>query len=100
TVTGEDIVVVGGANSAGQAAVFFSGHARTVTILFRAADLGAKMSSYLVDQIRARPNITVHTGAVVREVTGDGHLEHVHVDSVAGGDAPHKLDASSLFVFI
>ncbi|UNK71908.1 FAD-dependent oxidoreductase [Microbacterium sp. H1-D42] len=99
TVEGEDIVIVGGANSAGQAAVFFSAHARSVTILCRAGDLGAKMSSYLVDQIEARPNITVQCGTVVREVHGDERLERVTVAGVAE-DAEWSLDASSMFVFI
>ncbi|GAA3767289.1 FAD-dependent oxidoreductase [Microbacterium kribbense] len=99
TVAGEDIVVVGGANSAGQAAVFFSDHAKSVTILCRAAELGAKMSDYLVRQIAARPNITVRCGTTVQAVSGDGHLEHV---TVAGAEdaSTEQLAASSMFVFI
>lgn len=99
TVAGEDIVVVGGANSAGQAAVFFSAFARSVTILCRATQLGAKMSQYLVDQIAVLPNVTVECGTVVREVAGADHLEQVTVDAVSGGDE-RILAATSLFVFI
>jgi len=98
TVTGEDIIVIGGANSAGQAAVFFSEHARTVTILCRAAELGAKMSHYLVDQIAARENIVVQCGTVVTGVHGDDRLERVEVRAADG--TTRALEASSLFVFI
>lgn len=90
--------MIGGANSAGQAAVFFSEHARTVTILCRAPELGAKMSSYLVDQIAARENIRVECGTVVTAVHGDGRLEHVDVRGLDG--TTRTMDASSLFVFI
>ena len=97
SVTGEDIVVVGGANSAGQAAVYFSEYARSVTILCRAASLGAKMSAYLVDQIAARPNIAVRCGASIDAVVGTEKLESVAIRDGAG---PESVDASALFVFI
>ncbi len=103
TVTGEDIVVVGGANSAGQAAVYFSEYARSVTILCRAADLGAKMSSYLVDQIAAHPNIVVRCNTTIHSLAGDGRLETVTmVDSSGGSGAGSmgEVPASALFVFI
>jgi thioredoxin reductase (NADPH) len=99
TVTGEDIVVVGGANSAGQAAVFFSDHARKVTILCRAEELGSKMSTYLVDQIAARPNIEVRCGAEVREVCGTDRVERVTVEHRSTGQVD-TLDASAIFIFI
>ncbi|AIY03251.1 hypothetical protein ART_3652 [Arthrobacter sp. PAMC 25486] len=97
TVAGEDIVVVGGANSAGQAAVYFSEYARSVTILCRAASLGAKMSAYLVDQIAARPNIAVRCGASIDSVTGTEKLEAV---AIRDGSGPESVAASALFVFI
>lgn len=97
SVAGEDIVVVGGANSAGQAAVYFSEYARSVTILCRAASLGAKMSAYLVDQIAARPNITVRCGASISSVVGTEKLEAV---SISAGSSPESVAASALFVFI
>ncbi len=99
TVTGEDIVVVGGANSAGQAAVYFSEYARTVTILCRAPSLGAKMSAYLVDQIAVRPNIAVRCGATIRSVSGTEGLETVSVADSSSGSAV-DIAASALFVFI
>lgn len=98
-VAGEDIVVVGGANSAGQAAVFFSEHARSVTILCRAATLGAKMSSYLVEQIAARPNVVVRCGAKVGKVYGEDHLEGVTIECLEEGTT-EDLPVSAMFVFI
>jgi thioredoxin reductase (NADPH) len=99
TVSGEEIVIVGGANSAGQAAVFFSEHAAKVTILCRGTALGARMSSYLVEQIEARPNIEVRTFSRIRELMGDEHLESVVVEDTESGSAD-KLAASAMFVFI
>ncbi|GAB3248476.1 NAD(P)/FAD-dependent oxidoreductase [Arthrobacter pigmenti] len=99
SVTGEDIVIVGGANSAGQAAVFFSEYANSVTILCRANELGAKMSSYLVDQIAAHENIAVRCGASVRSVEGSDRLKTVTVLDAATGQT-EDLAASALFVFI
>jgi thioredoxin reductase (NADPH) len=99
TVTGEEIVVVGGANSAGQAAVFFADHASRVTILCRARSLGDKMSSYLVDQISARPNIDVRCRSEVRQVCGDGRVERVIVEDTGTGESD-ALHASALFIFI
>ena len=105
TVGGEDIVVVGGANSAGQAAVYFSEYARSVTILCRAASLGMKMSAYLVDQIAARPNINVRCGVSIDSLVGTDRLEGVLIrggegSGAAGSGAPELLPASALFVFI
>lgn len=100
TVTGEEIVVVGGANSAGQAAVFFSEYASKVTILCRAADLGAKMSSYLVDQIAARPNIEVRCGTTVQRVDGTDRIRSVTVDSGDDTTGPTELEVAAMFIFI
>jgi thioredoxin reductase (NADPH) len=98
-VTGEEIVVVGGANSAGQAAVFFSEYATRVTIVCRAASLNEKMSHYLVDQIAARPNIEVACHATVQSVWGGSRLERVAVERRDTG-AVEELKASAMFVFI
>ncbi len=95
----KDICVVGGANSAGQGALFFSRYARRVTMLVRASDLQATMSRYLVDRIRTAPNIDVSTGVEVAEVHGNGSLEAVVVKSVASGDL-RTIPSSALFVFI
>src|SRR5690606_41094895 len=68
---GEEVAVIGGANSAGQAALMLSRTAAQVTIVVRAPTLEAKMSTYLVDQIRATPNIEVLTGPQVVEALGE-----------------------------
>lgn len=99
SVRDEDIVVVGGANSAGQAAVFFAGYARSVTILCRAPELDAKMSAYLVEQIAGHPNISVRCGASVHSVDGGERLRTVTVLE-AGTGSTENLSVSALFVFI
>ena len=68
---GSDVALVGGGNSAGQAAVFLAGHASHVHVLIRGDDLGRSMSRYLVDRIAASPRITVHTGTEVTGLEGD-----------------------------
>jgi thioredoxin reductase (NADPH) len=99
TVAGEEVLVVGGANSAGQAAVYFADHAARVTILCRAPSLGERMSSYLVEQIALRPNIDVRTCTVVREVSGDERLERASIEHVGTGQV-EELEASAMFIFI
>ena len=96
---GEDVYIVGGANSAGQAAVYFARHARSVTILVRGASLEASMSYYLVQQIAVIPNITVRTCTEVIEGKGDEHLESITLlDKTTG--ATEVVDAQWMFVFI
>ena len=85
---GEDVYIVGGANSAGQAAMYFSKFARRVVMLVRGQSLSATMSQYLIDQIKKTPNIQVQTRSQVVEVHGDTHLEAV---SIRGGDSD-KID--------
>jgi thioredoxin reductase (NADPH) len=96
---GEDVYVIGGANSAGQAAMHFSKYARRVVMLVRGPSLSATMSRYLIDQIKQTPNIHVETRTEVLEVHGDEHLEAI---SIHCGDSnqTEKVSASSLFVFI
>ena len=72
---GHDVVVVGGGNSAGQAAVFLAGHARQVLLLIRGDDLYKNMSSYLARRIEQTPNIEVLCNTTIRRMHGDGHLE-------------------------
>ena len=96
---GQDVVVVGGANSAGQGALFFSRYARKVSMLVRARDLGAAMSRYLVDRIKATENIEVCNGVEVTGVTGTGRLERVCLRDIATGDA-HTIASSAMFIFI
>jgi thioredoxin reductase (NADPH) len=93
----ERIVIVGGANSAGQAAVMFSRYAEHVTVLVRGPSIEAKMSQYLVDQIAAIDNIEVRTATEVVEVVGDGHLEQVEVRDP---DGRRTLEATGLYVFV
>ena len=99
SVAGEDIHVVGGANSAGQAAVFFSAHARTVTILIRGASIEAAMSQYLVERIHATANITVAVRSEVASLDGTDHLERVTIRNILTG-AEHTAPATAMFVFI
>ncbi|HEX4289821.1 MAG TPA: NAD(P)/FAD-dependent oxidoreductase, partial [Trebonia sp.] len=96
---GDPIVIVGGGNSAGQAAVFLSGHAAQVTLVAREKDLGASMSRYLVDQITRLANVRVVVGAEVSELHGDRVLEAVTVDRAAAG-IRQVISARALFVFI
>jgi thioredoxin reductase (NADPH) len=93
----EDVFVVGGANSAGQAAMHLSKYARQVTMLVRAPDLAATMSRYLIDQIAATPNITVRCRANVVEAHGETHLEAI---SLSDAETSETLPTKSLFVFI
>lgn len=94
---GQDVYVVGGANSAGQAAVFFSRYAKSVTLLVRGPSLEASMSHYLIRQLEAIDNVTVRTGTQVCEARGDGHLEQL---VLAGPGGTETVDAAALFVFI
>ena len=93
----EEVYIVGGANSAGQAAMHFSRHARAVRMIVRGPSLERSMSKYLIDQIAARPNIHVETGTEVTSLAGDGHLECVTLTTPRGPESRH---ASSIFIFI
>lgn len=99
--TGQDVVLVGGGNSAGQAAVFLSGHARKVYLVIRGGGLGASMSRYLIDRIEAAPNIELMFNTEVVTVEGtDGSLERLRWRSrFAPGDV-HTLDVRNLFLFV
>jgi thioredoxin reductase (NADPH) len=94
---GEEVVVVGGGNSAGQAIVFLADQAKQVNVLLRGHDLGAKMSRYLVDRIERLPNVRVHCDASVVGLEGNGHLGAVQART---GDGLLRFDTSSLFLFI
>jgi len=99
TCAGEDVYVVGGANSAGQAAVFLSRQARRVTVLVRADGLERSMSYYLVRQIRDASNIQVRHLTQVVAAAGDEHLERLRLCD-AGAGTVEEVPASYLFVFI
>ncbi|MDT0406241.1 FAD-dependent oxidoreductase [Streptomyces edwardsiae] len=96
---GQDVYIVGGANSAGQAAMYLARFAKSVTLLVRGPDLAASMSYYLIQQIEQAPNISVRCGSVVEGAHGDGHLERLTVRDTSGG-ASELVDAQWLFVFI
>jgi thioredoxin reductase (NADPH) len=96
---GLDVHIVGAGNSAGQAALFFSTHARSVTIICRGDGLEKSMSRYLVDQLVARPNIHTRFGAEVAAVHGDVSLQAIDVRDRATGETA-RLESGGLFIFI
>jgi thioredoxin reductase (NADPH) len=93
----EDVYVVGGANSAGQAALHFSKVARGVTMLVRGMGLTITMSKYLIDEIERTSNIVVATETQVAKAEGNGHLEALFLK---GPNGEYRVPATSLFVFI
>ena len=97
--TGSRVVVVGGGNSAGQAAVRFSRYARQVTLLVRGRDLGASMSRYLIDQVSAIPNVEVRVRAQVAGLEA-GDLLRAVIVRCGDGTAPVRLRADALFICI
>ena len=96
---GEEVYVVGAANSAGQAALNFARHAKRVVMLVRGADLGATMSQYLVERIRSADNVEVRLRTVVAEARGDDHLRSIVLAHRDTGERC-EVDTSRLFVFI
>jgi thioredoxin reductase (NADPH) len=96
---GEDIYIVGGANSAGQAAVFFAQHARRVVMLVRGNSLAAGMSQYLIEQIQQTSNIAVELNSQVVEAFGEEHLEAISIYCATSKET-NKVAANSLFIFI
>ena len=96
---GEDVYIVGGANSAGQAAMFFAKYARRVVMLVRGQSLSTTMSQYLIDQIKKTPNIQVRTRCQVVEVHGDTHLEAVSIRCAETGETSTE-QTNLLSVFI
>ena len=97
--TGRDVHIVGGANSAGQAALHLARYARTVTLVVRADSLRAGMSEYLVRQIEATDNINVRLGCQVVGGGGHGRLEHLVLRDL-GAQTDAVVDASALFLLI
>ena len=96
---GLDVHIVGAGNSAGQAALFFSAHARSVTILCRSETLEKSMSRYLIEQLAARPNIDVLFRAEAAAAHGEAALEAIDVRSSATGQT-QRLESGGLFMFI
>jgi thioredoxin reductase (NADPH) len=95
----QDIYVVGGANSAGQAAVYLAKSCKSVTILVRAESLEQSMSYYLIQQIAGIANITVRTCTQIVEATGTDHLEQLTLQNTSTGES-ETVDTGWVFVFI
>jgi thioredoxin reductase (NADPH) len=95
----QKVFIVGGANSAGQAAVFFARYASSVHVLVRGPSLEASMSQYLIAQLADTPNVTVHTCTTVAQTHGTDHLEEVTLKDARTGERA-TYPASHLFVFI
>jgi thioredoxin reductase (NADPH) len=96
---GEIVYVVGGANSAGQAAMNFSRYAERVVILVRGGSLASTMSRYLIDQIEQTPNIQLWKHASVSEAHGETHLEEISV-LCSDTNKIERAPASAMFIFI
>ncbi len=94
-----DVYIVGGANSAGQSAVYLSRMAKSVTLLVRGPSLTKSMSHYLIEQVESVPNITVRTCTTVAGARGDGHLEGLTLRDANTGET-EDVAAQHLFVFI
>ena len=95
----EDVYIIGGANSAGQAAMFFSKYASRVIMLVRGKSLQSSMSQYLIDQIQSTPNITVEVQTRLAEAHGETHLEEISIACDATGEL-HRVPAGAVFIFI
>lgn len=93
-VQNKPVVVVGGANSAGQAALYLAAHGSPVHLVIRGTDLRTRMSSYLADRLAEDPRVQVHTASQVTALDGNGTLESVTIDSAGA------VDARGLFCFI
>jgi thioredoxin reductase (NADPH) len=96
---GEDVFLIGAGNSAGQAAIFFANHARSVTLVVRGASLETSMSQYLIEQIRAKANIRTALRSEVAAVHGGDHLEAIDILDRAAGTT-RREPCAGLFVFI
>jgi thioredoxin reductase (NADPH) len=96
---GKTVHLIGGGNSAGQAAMLFANYAESVTMLVRGPSLAASMSQYLVDQLAAKSNVSVETNVEVMGVEGEDGLETIHV-ARRPGDRSERRPSDGLFVFI
>jgi thioredoxin reductase (NADPH) len=96
---GTEAVIIGGGNSAGQAAMFLSRSASCVRVLVRGASLAASMSSYLSSRLEADPRISIEYGAEVAALHGTDHLEAVAIRDVKTG-APRVLDSRAMFIMV
>jgi thioredoxin reductase (NADPH) len=95
----EDVFIVGGANSAGQAAMYFSRYARRVVMLVRGSSLATSMSQYLIDQLKQTSNVQIEFNSSVAEVHGDNHLEEISIHCSVTNETS-RVPANSLFIMI
>lgn len=95
----EDVYMIGGANSAGQAALYFSEYAKRVVMLIRGNSLDATMSQYLIDEIKKKSNIHIEVNSTVVEAHGENHLEEISIHC-AQTNQTSRVPAGSLFIFI
>jgi thioredoxin reductase (NADPH) len=99
STSGLDVHLIGAGNSAGQAALHFANHARTVTLIVRGDSLEKSMSRYLIDQLHKKSNIAVQLQSEVQAVHGDSHLTAIDIRDRAK-DTVRRHDCAGLFVFI
>jgi thioredoxin reductase (NADPH) len=99
TYKGQDICILGGANSAGQGALFFARYAKVVTMIVRAPSLNKAMSNYLVERIKATANIKVLLETEVCSCSGNGKLEKITLKNICD-DKIYDLNTSAIFIFI
>lgn len=95
----QDVYVVGGGNSAGQAAMYLANFANRVHIVIRKQDLTSTMSKYLIDQIAGTKNIVLRTETVIRQVYGEDRLEELELENIVSGER-ERAKAAALFIFI
>ncbi len=96
---GTEVIIIGGGNSAGQAAMYLSRSARCVRLLVRGTSLAASMSSYLSSRLEADPGITIEYGAEVTALHGDDHLEGVTIRNAATGES-REVASRALFIMV
>jgi thioredoxin reductase (NADPH) len=96
---GQDLHLIGAGNSAGQAALNFANHARSVTLVVRGGSLEQTMSQYLIEQLRRKPNIAVRLGAEVTAAHGEAHLTEIDIRDVGAG-SQLRTASDGVFVFI
>jgi thioredoxin reductase (NADPH) len=96
---GKDLFLVGGGNSAGQAAILFANYARTVTLLVRGEALASSMSTYLIDELATKANVRIELDSEVISVAGNSHLESIDIKDRRSGEQRTRA-ADSLFAFI
>jgi thioredoxin reductase (NADPH) len=95
----EDVFVIGGANSAGQAAMYFSKYARRVVMLVRGSSLSASMSQYLINQLKKTANVQIEFNSSIVEAHGEDHLEAISIHCATTNET-NKVPANSLFIMI